>query len=147
MLCISILLGLNKWQWFGIVECHWSHRQSYCMSSTMSTKIRQPCSEHPQRQWSLLDHFCTVQSLRCLSEEMATSRLWPMWLRRAANNVSHCWFISAQIAGWWFAQAVLCRWLRCCIADQLWQLIEDAHKNNDNNTKMDECLWVYHLHM
>jgi len=55
---------------------------------------------------------------------------WLACLWRAAKDVSHHGFLSADIAGWWFVQAALCRWWCCCMADQLWRPIEDAHNNN-----------------
>jgi len=78
--------------------------------------------------FELLPHC--AGSLRCLPEDMATGRLWPVCLWRATNNVSHRWFLSADKAGWWLVQAALCRWWCCCVADQLWRPIQDAHDNN-----------------
>jgi len=75
-------------------------------------------------------------SLRCLPKEMVTSRLWPVYLWRTTNNVSHLRFLSAYKVGWWLVQSALCRWWCCCMADQLWRLIEDAH-NDSNNL----CIW------
>ena len=39
--------------------------------------------------------------------------------------------MSADKAGWWLVQAALCRWWCYCMADQLWQPIEDAHDDNN----------------
>jgi len=53
--------------------------------------IRQPGSDLPRQQWSLLNRFCTEQTLRCLQKEIATYRHWSMslWQDPLTQTMSH----------------------------------------------------------